>query len=615
MLQLEHHLLRRLAPMLALLGSIHPLVAAEDQGVPEVVPATNELPSLDALPADNVLPVPTAEAPATPSPSQNVTVNLINRLVQKGVLSKEDAAELIKGAEADAAAARAQQQMEVQAVVAKELAQPVGEDSVSVTYVPETVKTQIRDEIKADMMAEARTGKFGSASSLPTWAQRMKLFGDFRLRYDSTTFPDDNAVGAFPNFNAINTGSPFDVSGTLFSPQYNVSEDRDRIRLRARIGAEIDLEDGFMGGFRIATGDTNTPVSTNQSLGSASGQGGSFSKYAIWLDRAFLKYDFGDKPYSDISAYFGRFDNPFFASEVLWDEDVGSDGFALKGKFEVTDTIKSFVTLGAFPVFNSNFNLSSTQSGQQVESSNKWLYGAQVGIDWKIKDDLTAKFAVAYYDFKNIEGQLSNPFTPLNAQDAGNTDWTRPAFAQRGNTYMALRNITPTAANGFGTTLQYQYYGLATPFQDLTVTGRLDYDGYEPLRISLVGEFIKNLAFDESALSKNAVNNRGPGAPGVFEGGDTAWFLNLQVGDAALDKRGDWNTYLGYRYVESDAVVDGFTDSDFGGGGTNLKGFTIGAAMAVSPSVRLGLRWMSADQIAGPALKSDVLEINLNAKF
>lgn len=247
MLQFEHQFLRRLAPMLALFGVLHPLSAAEDQGVPEVVPATNELPSLDALPADNVLPVPSSEAPAAASPSQNVTINLINRLVQKGVLAKEEAAELIKGAEADAAAARAQQQVEVQAVVARELAQPVSEDSVSVTYVPETVKTQIRDEIKADMMDEARAGKFGTASTLPTWVQKMKLFGDFRLRYDSTTFPDGNAVGAFPNFNAINTGSPFDVSGTLFSPQYNVSEDRDRIRLRARLGAEIDLEDGFLG--------------------------------------------------------------------------------------------------------------------------------------------------------------------------------------------------------------------------------------------------------------------------------------------------------------------------------------------------------------------------------
>src|ERR1700688_1581748 len=42
-----------------------------------------------------------------PTPSQNVTINLIHRLVQRGVLTQEDADELIKQAEDDAAKARA----------------------------------------------------------------------------------------------------------------------------------------------------------------------------------------------------------------------------------------------------------------------------------------------------------------------------------------------------------------------------------------------------------------------------------------------------------------------------------------------------------------------------
>ena len=94
-----------------------------------------------------------------------------------------------------------------------------------------------------------------------------------------------------------------------------------------------------------------------------------------------------------------------------------------------------------------------------------------------------------------------------------------------------------------------------------------------------------------------------------------AWFVNLMAGDAALDECGNWNTFLGYRYVESDSVIDGFTDSDFGGGGTNMRGFTIGGNYALSPSVRLGARWMSASEIAGPTLKSDVLQFDVNAKF
>ena len=136
--------------------------------------------------------------------------------------------------------------------------------------------------------------------------------------------------------------------------------------------------------------------------------------------------------------------------------------------------------------------------------------------------------------------------------------------------------------------------------------------------LSLIGEVTKNIAFDSGAINKKAVNNRGPNAGtkvGEFEGGDTAWFVAFQVGKPAMETFGDWQAGFGYRYVESDAVVDGFTDSNFGGGGTNVQGYTLGGFMALSPAVRLGLRWMSADEIAGPPLSSDVLQIDLNAKF
>jgi hypothetical protein len=279
--------------------------------------------------------------------------------------------------------------------------------------------------------------------------------------------------------------------------------------------------------------------------------------------------------------------------------------------------VKVFGTGGAFPIFNTDLNF-ATNNPSKFESTDKYLFAGQLGVNLKIKEDLTAKFAVAYYDFSGAEGEFSTPFTPLTASDAGDTDGTRPSFAQKGNTYMPLRVIIPDASNGFGTTNQWQYFGLATPFKNVTFTGRLDYDGYEPIRLSAVGEVIKNVAFDEDRLSAYGVNNRGPAGTsgaGAFEGGDMAWFLNLIAGSPSFDKRGDWNTFLGYRYVESDAVIDGFTDSDFGGGGTNMKGFTLGGNYALTPSVRVGARWMSAGEIAGPTLKSDVLQFDINAKF
>ena len=73
-----------------------------------------------------------------------------------------------------------------------------------------------------------------------------------------------------------------------------------------------------MGG-RIGTGESNTPVTMNQTIGLANqGQGGNFSKYAIWLDRAFLRYEIGNEPDRNLSLIVGRFDNPFFSTNLIF---------------------------------------------------------------------------------------------------------------------------------------------------------------------------------------------------------------------------------------------------------------------------------------------------------
>ncbi|MBC7980128.1 MAG: putative porin, partial [Armatimonadetes bacterium] len=472
-------------------------------------------------------------------------------------------------------------------------------------------------EIQQELMAQAREENWGG-NKAPDWTSRIIPFGDFRVRSENLFYDDGNDnTGAFPNFAAINSGSPFDTSGTLFSPQFNVDQERYRPRIRGRAGAEILLGEGFNGGIRVATGESNSPTSPNQTLG---GNGGNFSKYDIWLDRAFLTYDAGPGDGQELLFMAGRFDNPFLSSEVQWDEDLGFDGLAVRAKVKLNDCVNVFGTIGAFPVFNTALNFASNQPAK-FESDDKYLYGGQIGIDWKIDEDWSAKIGVSYYDFQNIEGRLSSPFVPLSSSDAGDTDSTRPAFAQRGNTYFPIRNITPTAANNFGTINQFQYYGLATPFRNVTLTGKVDYDGWNPIRVSALAEVIKNVAYDGGALNANAVNNRGPDPDGAgpllgsYDGGDMAWYLGFQIGKPQLELWGDWIVNLGYRYVESDAVVDGFTESDFGGGGTNVQGFHIGSTFAITPKVKAGIRWLSSDEIAGAPLKSDTLQVDLSAKF
>jgi hypothetical protein len=579
---------------------------------PETSPVSDDAdPSAD-LPSDADLPTGTKpESP--PEPSTNVTVNLINRLVEKGILTQAEAADMIQQAEADAAKAAAREAASTPPPIP---AEPPPDEEMTIAYIPDVVRNQMRDQIKQELMARAREEEWGSRQA-PDWTSRFAPFGDIRVRSESTFFPEGNDnTGAFPNFNAINTGAPYDLTSNNFAPQHNVDQDRHRARIRARFGSEIMLGDSFSGGIRLATGESNSPTSPNQSLGAS---GSNFSKYQIWLDRAFISHNAGPGDGQDLLFYAGRFDNPFLSTDLMWDDDLGFDGLALRGKVRITDKLSTFFAAGYFPVYNTDFNLASNQPAK-FESRDRWLSGIQWGAEWKPASDLTAKAALSYYDYDGIQGELSSPFIPLSANDAGDTDATRPAFAQRGNTYRELRNIdNSTAANDFGNRYQFQYYGLASDFENVTATARVDYDRYDPVRLSVVGEITRNIAFDSSDIDAVAVNNRGPvgagGGIGAFEGGDTAWQIAFIVGNPALEKLWDWQASIGYRYIESDAVVDAFTDSDFGGGGTNVQGFTLGANLAITPAVRCGFRWMSADEIAGPPLSSDVLQIDLNAKF
>lgn len=598
----------------------------------------------------NATPLPVVESslPSTPTtPTGNVTINLIQKLVKRGILTPEEANEMIRQAEAEAEAVRAQSQTDMVAIAQAAAVQvvatsaPAGSDlppaspgDIRVTHIPQPVKDAIKEEIKLELATNRTSKEIGAALRLPKWVENAKPFLDIRVRYAGTYFPTGNAEGSFPNFNAINSSpTPFDVNGVNYSPQLNVNEDRNQYLLRMRFGADIAMGENFSSGFRIATGSNNSPTSTNQSLGLVNSgvQGGNFSKYAIWVDRAFIRYD---AAYEDIikgSAWVGRFENPYFSTPLIWDDDLGFDGIAANLKLNVTENFQVFATGGAYAVYNTALNFSSAATGETSASYDKYLFGVQTGIDWKIADDWKFKVAAAYYNFYNIEGQLSTPYIQYSSSDPGSTDQTRPSFAQKGNSYFPIRQVEYDPSNT-GTQNNYQYYGLATEFNELALTARLEYNGFEPVQVSVVSEFVSNMSFNKTDVSNigtnspdtvisdnRVVNNRAEVSLtdplGAFDGSGIGWFGELRVGTPKLAKLWDWQVNVGYRWIGSDAVVDGFNDSDFGWGGTNMKGFTVGGFVSLSENVYLGARWMGAESIAGPQLDTNIFYFEINSKF
>lgn len=556
-------------------------------------------------------------------PSSNATVNLINLLVKQGTLSEDQAAALIKQADDEAYVARQATRDATTKAEGAEKAATTATDAVSppgtkrVTYVPEIVKKQLRDEIRAEVMAKAEKENWASPGKYPEWAQRIRFYGDIRARYEGDHVPAGNLP--LENYNAINTGNPFledngNAVNPYFPPTYNTTQDRNRFRFRARLGADVDLYDGFSAGLRIATGDSSSPVSTNQTFG---GNGGDFSKYALWLDRAFIKY----QPVQDFVGSVGRFDNPFWSpTDLAWYKELGFDGFAIQARHEVDEGFTPFFVGGAFPIFNTDLNAglnTATLNGPiKSPSRDRWLFGAQTGFGARFDPETNLTMAVAYYDFTNMRGKLSSTCLVVSVSDSCDTDLLRPLFAQKGNTYMQLRNI-PSVTTPV-TTLNYQYYGLASDFRPVVASAQLDFSQFNPIHIILDAEYVWNTAFDRAAISAVAVNNFAPtssGAPGPFNGGNQGWLARLTVGDKEIKHLWDWNAHVGYKYLESDATVDAFVDSDFGLGGTNLKGYFIGGNVGLGENVWATMRWMSANSIAGLPYAVDVVQLDLNARF
>ncbi len=298
------------------------------------------------------------DAPAPHAKSTSAVVDLVNLLVEQGIIKKSAGDLLVKKAEADAAEARAAaaqggnaaQDSGPNAVAAS------GSNDMNVDYVPKPVEDKIRSDIRQDVMDQAREENWAAPRQLPAWLERISFFGDFRFRYEGDYFPSGNINPAFGNqfinFNAINSGSPtnFATSPSPSVPTYNVDQDRMRIRVRARLGLDGDLGSGFTTGFRLASGSDDSPVTENQSLGATSGQGGNFAKYNVWIDRAFLKKEWGGAPTDlyDVSLTIGRFDNPFFHTSMIWADDLGFDGAAVQAKYQIVDGLTPFFNAGAF---------------------------------------------------------------------------------------------------------------------------------------------------------------------------------------------------------------------------------------------------------------------------
>jgi hypothetical protein len=426
----------------------------------------------------------------------------------------------------------------------------------------ERLETEVGDDLK---------NKIYKAS----WAQRIRFGGDIRLRYQGDFFDENNA----------DLLDPADTTELL-----NTKTDRNRVRYRVRLAMKADVIDPretnvgkVEVGVRLSTGNESDPVSTNDTMGDYQ------NKDSIVFDQAYLKWSFSPEDtvwggkIPQVSLIGGRMPNPWWSSDLLWDDDLNFEGMAFKLK---TDTLLGnpwvgFLTAGAFSI-------------QEVElsSDDKWLYAGQIGVEHTKPMGLSGKLGLAYYRYEKMTGERNTVSIP-NEQD-----YTAPLSQQKGN---SLMDIDPTGG---------ELYALASDFELLNIMGRLDYSYWFPIHCMLTADFVKNLGFDREETAARI----GPGAE-IPEDLDTGYQVKLDIGYPETRAFGEWNFSLAYKYIEGDAVLDAFTDSDFHLGGTNAKGWILGGQYGLYKDLWLRARWLTTDEVEGPPLAIDTLQVDVNAKF
>ncbi|MBL8415617.1 MAG: putative porin [Propionivibrio sp.] len=508
---------------------------------------------------------------------RETTLNLIDALVEQKVFSREQAEAMVKAAQVKAAK-----------TVAAE--KPKAGAPVRVQYVPETVKNEIRDQLKQEVLAQAKAERWAEPNAVPSWLDRIMWEGDLRLRYQMNQFDPNNAPPIDYIFAADSgtTRAANFLTGTLQTgPTANTTNDQDLYRLRARLGMLARISDDWSAGVRLTTGNDTDRVSTNQTLGT------NFNKYTLYVDRAYIRY----QPADWLTIIGGRIPNPFFSTDLVWDEDLNFDGIAATFKPAIGDgSIKPFLTIGAFPITADN----------PPNSSTRWLSAVQAGAKWDMTHKSSLTVGAALYDYNNMGGQPDgDPGIDLvpgfGQYGYGNS------LRQKGNT-LFLTDFDRTDGEA------PQYWGLASKFRPLNLTAMVDLAHFDPVHVILTADYVKNTAYSRSEIKRRT-------GIALTDGKDYGYLYKVAVGMPKLEKRHDWQATFSYRFLGSDATIDGFTDSDFGLGGTNMKGYTLGLSYAVDQNAWLNLRWLSAESIDSFSLVPsqryavDVLQADVNVRF
>jgi len=297
-----------------------------------------------------------------------------------------------------------------------------------------------------------------------------------------------------------------------------VGNDRSRQRFRLRVGPKMKIQD-FTLEVRLVSG-SDSQVSTNQSFDEA------FSSKPIQIDRVYAAWN--PTFYKPMTLTGGKMKNPFkvnYTTDVIWDSDVTPEGFAEQFRWKIVHSMSVFADFGQFVL-----------DEDPEDERDQWLFAYEGGAEAKLGNS-KLRLAVAFVDALNLDaGGINEP----EVQQFNSRTTAQDKTAAYVNDYNVL-NLSGSFAN--------------------EVAG---------LPVNIQGDWVYNTADPVSCSGTgNSVGSCGSGNVRV-EDQDQGYQVGIRFGKATKAKT--WEVAYYYKWLQADAVLSAFADSDFGDGGTNRRG-------------------------------------------
>jgi uncharacterized membrane protein len=283
------------------------------------------------------------------------------------------------------------------------------------------IAQQAQQETNEQIAATAKkTNDLSVFDQKLAWAAKTQLKGDVRFRQETVK------IDGTPN---------------------NGGKDKDRQRIRARLGAYTEINSQVDTGIRIATGNSEDARSTNQDLDSY------FNKKSLWLDLGYI--DYHPDQIKNLHVIGGKMLQPWVSmGDVIWDSDVNPEGLAVTYKYPLGTSAELFGSLG-------NYTLKDNVNGEGVQFRNDLrMTAGQLGSRFSLTDNLKVTLGGSVYAFQNDQDS--------RCPTAGSTQCLTPA-----------ETIANTAA---GNASEYRLY---EGFSQVDIGGLA-------VPLSFYGQYVKN---------------------------------------------------------------------------------------------------------------------------